>query len=116
MLNQEILSAIECAIPHKCERETNRSNKCAHCDIGYKFISIEPVTLKCSHHICKECESRVEKDGMNCNLCNKKSELSGASGAAAEIVVQAYLNPLFDELKEKYKMTFNIYDGTLKLI
>lgn len=116
MLSQEIVNTIECAIPHKCEKEKNAANKCAHCEISYKFIAIEPMALKCSHHVCKECEFKCQTGSISCKICSKKSELTGASGAASEMLAHVYLNPLFEELKHKYEMTFNIYDGTLKQI
>lgn len=113
ILSQEVLNTIKCAIPHKCKKETNALKKCAHCEIGYNFIVNEPKTLKCSHHICKECESKVERGSIDCEMCEEKRDFIGANGAAADMLAQLYLNPLFDELKDKYKKAFDIYDGIL---
>ena len=111
MLSVDILKTIECAIPHNCIKGINESNKCAHCEIGYEFIAVEPESLKCGHNICNACEARVNRESIKCKFCQEEREPTGVKGAAAEVVVQAYLGPLVDELKNKYKKALTIYDG-----
>ena len=68
MLNQQIYQSIECAIAHKCAKDANEPKRCAHCEIGYKFIVMEPESLKCGHNICKECESKAQNKSIKCKL------------------------------------------------
>ena len=111
MLNAEILKTIECAIPHNCAKGKNESNKCAHCEIGYEFIAMDPKSLKCGHNICNICETRVDNGSVQCKFCQQERELSYAKGAAADLFVNLNLDTLVVELKTKYKNAFTIYDG-----
>ena len=69
MLNAEILKTIECAIPHNCAKGKNESHKCAHCEIGYEFIAMDPKSLQCGHNICNYCETQVNKGSVKCKFC-----------------------------------------------
>ena len=111
MLNAEILKTIECAISHDCSKDKNESNKCAHCEIGYEFIAMDPKSLKCGHNICNDCETRANNGSVQCKFCQEARGQTGVKGAAADLLVNMCLDPLVVELKNKYKNAFNIYDG-----
>jgi hypothetical protein len=70
MLNQELRELIECAVPHKCPKEKDASNKCIQCEIGYSFIACEPILLQCGHHVCKECTEKLKKEALKCKICS----------------------------------------------
>ena len=111
MLNAEILKTIECAIPHDCAKGNNESNKCAHCEIGYEFIAMDPKSLKCGHNICNDCETRANNGSVQCKFCQEEREQTGVKGAADDLLVNTCLDLLVVELKTKYNNAFTIYDG-----
>ena len=114
MLNAKILKTIECAIPHNCAKGNNESNKCAHCEIGYEFIAMDPKSLKCGHNICNDCETRVNKGNVQCKFCQEEREPTGVKVSAADLFVDMCLDPLVVELKTKYKNAFTIYKGNFE--
>ena len=72
---------------------------------------MEPESLKCGHNICKECESKAQNKSIKCKFFSDENELKEAKGVAAEVLVNIYLDPVVDELKDKYKKAFTVYDG-----
>lgn len=113
MLSQ-ILPNIECAIGHKCAREANESAKCAHCAVGYLFIAHEPTSLKCGHHICKECSDKSKSGSLKCKLCSNAIECLGLVNQSSAALVAVFTKDLANELKEKFKMALDLYEGNFE--
>ena len=111
MLNEQFFHNVECAVPHKCAKELDASSKCAQCEIGYKFVACEPMTLKCGHYICKVCTENVEKGSLKCNFCSAKMTSTDAIGSASDFLIQSFLSSLTQELKDKYLATLSLYNG-----
>ena len=105
MLNEQILQNIECALAHDC---ATSSNKCAECDLGYKFIACEPIPLQCGHYICKKCESKTKEGSINCKFCKKRAACTGGLGGAAEALFQFVQKELFGELRDKYEKALHL--------
>ena len=90
-MQNQVLKSIQCATSHNYAKEKDASKTCAQCDIGYTFIAREPMTIKCGHHVCKECEKRTS-NWSNCKICGAKVELTGASGIAADALAQVFIH------------------------
>ena len=116
MLSNQIVKNIECAIGHKCAREANESAKCAQCALGYLFIACEPTTLKCGHHVCKECEPKVSTRSLNCKLCGDEMKSLERVNSSSEALVSLFINDLAKELKNKYNQALDLYQGALEEI
>lgn len=109
MLDKHTLSTIECAVSHECTK------KCAFCEIGYKFIAFNPMSLKCGHSICSECDIEQFKGitgRIFCKFC-QTSQPVVAKGFATEIIIQTNLDLIIAELREKSKKAINIYKGEI---
>ena len=113
MLNEQILKSIECAIAHKCLKDTDKSKRCAHCEVGHSFIACEPIKLECGHHVCKQCDKQIENGSLKCKFCDKGVKLIGGSGIAADNLFQLFANDLTKELRDKYSTAIDLYNGNL---
>ena len=112
MVDSDALKCIECAILHTCAKKVNGSERCLQCEIGYRFIVCEPITLKCNHFICKECKNKLDKTSeINCKICNAKIESTGLKGAASEAIVKLYLKELTSQLNDKYSLSLGQFEG-----
>lgn len=112
MLSVEILKCVECAIPHDCIKEIDPSKRCIQCEINYSFIALEPITLKCGHHICKECRAKLDRNSsFKCKICSSQISINDGVGTASEVLIQTFMKDLTRELKEKYVRTLNLYTG-----
>lgn len=110
MIQTQILNGIQCAISHNCAKAKDATIECAHCEIDYKFIACEPMTLKCGHHVCKRCQDKLSPE-TKCMICGQEANSTVASGVAADVLLFTFINPLFLELREKYKKAFDLYSG-----
>ena len=90
-MDKSLYDCVECAVPHKCEKEKSSSKKCAQCEIDYNFIACEPISLKCGHYICKECTEKVESRSYKCKICSSEMVNTNASGTASEFLVNSSL-------------------------
>lgn len=106
-----MLKCIECAMPHKCAKTVNGSASCTKCDSEYRFIVFEPITLKCGHHICKECKKKAENENANCKICNENIKITDGIGAASDLFIKMYLKDLTSELNNKYSKTLSHFNG-----
>jgi hypothetical protein len=111
MQNRDKLKSVECAVAHKCAKNGDKTKRCAQCEIGYAFVVCDPRTLECGHLICFECKSKVEEGNLNCKICATNTKYTEAKGAAAETLIDLFLNDLTKELYDKYQEALNIYNG-----
>ena len=113
MINQQILQSIECAIQHRCPKDTDRSKRCVECEIGYTFVACEPIVIECGHHVCKECDKNMENRSLRCKFCAKDAKATGAVGVAANTFFQVFANDLAQELKEKYTRAIDLFKSII---
>ena len=77
--------------------------KCCALDDGH--IVIEPVLVKCGANACKECIKTAEV--INCYNCNgthqTKDSINSPINKSSELIVQYFLNDLFEYAKETMK-------------
>jgi len=113
MLNKELYSHFECAVPHKCPRETDASKKCIQCEIGYSFVACEPILLQCGHHVCKECTEKVKKGSLKCKICSAELIRLGndVQNSSSAFIIQMNLPLLAQQLREKFKNTLSIFES-----
>ena len=108
------MKSIECAIAHTCPKDADGTKRCAQCEINYSFIACEPIVLDCGHHVCKECDQSNENGILKCKICAKSVKIFGGPGVAADTLFQVFANSLAKELRDKYSIALNLYDGNLK--
>ena len=98
MLYEQLFNNIECAIAHKCTKKEDNSNRCAQCEIGYRFIAFEPVALACGHYVCNECIQKLQQESNLCKFCIKNM----ANSEESELAIKYNMPNLFEVLIEKY--------------
>ena len=115
MLNQEILSHIECAVPHKCPKEKDASKKCAQCEIGYSFIACDPILLQCGHHVCKECTNKVNEMSSKCKICSAELKMlaNNVHNSSSAFIIQMNLPLLGQQLRDKFQKTLSIFESKI---
>lgn len=117
MLSSELLDNIKCAMSHACVKEDNGTSKsCAHCEIGYTFITREPIVLECGHHICKDCKEKSEKDAVKCNICGEQIKCTKTNGKASESLIKMLFKDLSSDLKEKFLKAVDKLNGKFQIL
>ena len=106
----EIVDMVECVACHKCSLTTNESSLCATCEVGYRFVSENPLQLSCSHVICTKCKQdeniECSKDGWT---------KSGDRSYAVERVIVKKKDELMQNLRDKLNASYEPFEGCLKL-
>ena len=77
------------------------------------FVACEPITHECGHHVCKECDKNIENGSLRCKFCAKSVKLIGGPGIAADTIFEVFANDLTKELRDKYSIAIDLYDGNL---
>jgi len=113
MLNQNLLKNIECVIPHKCAKDTDKSKRCAQCEIGYSFIACEPILLQCGHNICISCENKAKNGSFKCKICEHEIKSIDLKNNSAESLLDFLIDDLTKDLNDKYKKAFHLYKSSL---
>lgn len=103
------MEELKCAFPHPCT-----SKDCFYCKANYDFIVEKPITLKCGHKICTQCDlSMSNKMSYLCALCarNKQKitiEKQDIKNPTLERmfnhILTSFIDKSFVDLKEKMKL------------
>lgn len=113
-MNKKVYDCIECALPHKCQKETDTGRKCAQCEIGYKFIAYEPMSLQCGHLVCNQCTDKIKNGAYKCKICLNEMVSFNVPASASDCLIELKMKQLTELLKEKYKQSLKILTGKLR--
>jgi len=108
MISNDMIELLECAIKHDCA--SKKSNRCAVCELGFKYIVIDPIQLTCGHTICSECKNEQKVEKVN---CQKHGESSiGLESEATKHLLKINIKELFESLKTKYEASVKLLEET----
>ena len=107
----EMIDMVECVACHRCPLKAGELNRCATCEVGYQFISENPLQLNCGHVICAKCKQgeniECSKDGFK-NIRNESP--------VVERLISKKKNDLMQNLRDKLNVSYGIFEGILKFI
>lgn len=106
----ELIDMIECVVCHKCPLKLGTSKRCVTCEIGYRFISENPLQLSCSDVICSKCKRDEQIECPRDGLANV-----GDKSYAAERIISKKKKELMQNLRQKVNDSFKLFEGIAKL-
>ena len=82
-----------------------------YCSLTNDHVVKEPISLSCSHSVCKQCISDHFK--IKCKICgietNKSSLKINTESAFVKRMIKSFLSGLFDELEKRATNEINSF-------
>ena len=111
----DYVDAFECAMPHRCPKEDQKSAECVCCDLNYRFIADKPLNLECGHQICLECSKKIKDENLYCKICvekrNEFQRIKLTNSFANNSNIENHLPDLYKALASKFTDCFETLEG-----
>jgi hypothetical protein len=107
MISDDMIELLECATQHDCALK--RSSRCAVCELGFKYIVVDPIQLTCGHTICSECKNEQKMEKVN---CLKHGEASiGLKSETTRLLIKLNIESLIEKLKNSFEASMATLKG-----
>lgn len=106
MVFNKLIEKVECMVEHDCAKQ--KSGRCAICEVGFHYISKNPLKTTCEHRICNNC---CEKIGRLFYCKQHSVTMALLKDAESDKIINSKTKELFDVLKQDFEKTISLFEG-----